>query len=57
VRLIDEIMLPHLAAGIKASLALLGFEGMTPRRPTLPMPAEEVRRLQQAMRDAGLLEV
>jgi 4-hydroxy-tetrahydrodipicolinate synthase len=57
VRLIDEIMLPHLAAGIKASLALLGFESMTPRRPTLPMPAEEVRRLAQTMRDAGLLEV
>lgn len=56
VRLIDEIMLPHLAAGIKAALKLLGFEGMTPRQPTRPMPVSEVNRLEQAMRAAGLLE-
>lgn len=56
VRKIDEIMLPHLAAGIKAALELLGFEGMIPRQPTAPMPASEVRFLEQAMRDAGLLE-
>lgn len=55
VRLIDEIMLPHLAAGIKASLNLLGFEGMTPRRPTPPMHTDEIVRLEQAMRAAGLL--
>ena len=56
VRLIDEIMLPHLAAGIKAALKLMGYEGMTPRRPTLPMPEAEVARLENAMRSAGLLE-
>lgn len=56
VRLIDEIMLPHLAAGIKAALKLLGFEGMIPRRPTRAMPAEELNRLEKAMRAAGLLE-
>jgi len=56
VRLIDEIMLPHLAAGIKAALKLLGFEGMIPRKPTQPMPAAEVDRLEHAMRAAGLLE-
>jgi 4-hydroxy-tetrahydrodipicolinate synthase len=57
VRLIDEIMLPYLASGIKASLKLLGFDGMLPRRPTRPMPAAEVERLEQAMRAAGLLEM
>ena len=56
VRLIDEVMLPYLAAGIKAGLALLGFEGLVPRRPTKPMPPEEVSRLEEAMRAAGLLE-
>ncbi|MEQ8788360.1 MAG: dihydrodipicolinate synthase family protein [Pirellulaceae bacterium] len=55
VCLIDEIMLPYLAAGIKAALTLLGFEGMTPRLPTRPMPAAEVQRLEQTMRSAGLL--
>lgn len=55
-RLIDEIMLPHLAAGIKAALALLGFEGMVPRRPTQPMPPNEVQRLEQALAAGGLLE-
>lgn len=56
VRKIDEIMLPYLAAGIKAALGLLGFEGMTARRPTRPMPAAEVGRLETAMREAGLLD-
>lgn len=56
VRLIDEIMLPYLAAGIKAALKLLGFEGMVARRPTRPMPNTEVYRLELAMRGAGLLE-
>lgn len=56
VRLIDEVMLPHLAAGIKAALALLGFEGMTPRKPTPPMPPADVARLEHAMRSAGLLD-
>jgi dihydrodipicolinate synthase/N-acetylneuraminate lyase len=55
IRVIDEIMLPYLAAGIKACLGLMGFEGMTPRRPTNPMPADELQRLEQAMRQAKLI--
>lgn len=55
VRRIDEIMLPHLACGIKTALSLLGFEGMIPRRPTAPMPAAEVRQLQAVMAESGLL--
>ena len=50
VRVIDEVMLPHLAAGIKAALKLMGFEGMTPRRPTLQMPESEVALLEQEFR-------
>lgn len=57
VRLIDEIMLPYLAAGIKASLKLLGFEGMQPRRPTAAMPESDLVRLRQAMQNAGLIEM
>lgn len=56
VRKIDEIMLPYTAAGIKACLKLLGYEGMRPRKPTLPMPSDQVARAEQAMRNAGLLE-
>lgn len=55
VRCIDEIMLPWLAAGIKACLQLMGFAGMTPRRPARPMPAAEIQRLEQAMHQAGLI--
>jgi len=55
IRKIDAIMLPWLAAGVKASLKLLGFEGMVPRNPVAPMPAGEVAKLEVAMRDAGLL--
>ena len=55
IRKIDEIMLPYLAAGIKACLGLMGFEGMTPRRPTKPMPTAELQRLEQAMRQARLI--
>jgi dihydrodipicolinate synthase/N-acetylneuraminate lyase len=57
IRRIDAIMLPWLAAGVKASLKLLGFEGMVPRNPVAPMPAGEVAKLEVAMRDAGLLKV
>lgn len=55
IRKIDAIILPWLAAGVKASLKLLGFEGMVPRNPVAPMPPEEIAKLEAAMRDAGLL--
>jgi dihydrodipicolinate synthase/N-acetylneuraminate lyase len=55
IRKIDTIMLPWLAAGVKASLKLLGFEGMIPRNPVAPMPADEVAKLEVAMREAGLI--
>ena len=55
VRLIDEIMLPYLACGIKTCLKLMGFEGMNPRNPTHGMPADKVHQLEIAMRHAGLI--
>ena len=55
VRRIDAVMLPYFAAGIKAAMNLRGFDGTHPRHPTPAMPAEDVARLEAAMRDAGLL--
>lgn len=55
VRKIDVIMLPYRAAGVKAALKLLGFEGMRPRSPFQPMPSATVADLELAMREAGLL--
>lgn len=55
VQRIDEVMLPYLAAGVKATLRLLGFEGMTPRRPTPEVPADVVRELEPLLAEAGLL--
>jgi 4-hydroxy-tetrahydrodipicolinate synthase len=56
IQKIDAIMLPYLAAGIKACLKLMGFEGMELRSPTKPMPPNETAQLEVAMRDAGLIE-
>jgi len=56
IQRIDAIMLPWLAAGVKASLQLLGFEGMRPRNPVPPMPSGEVAKLKAAMCEASLLE-
>ena len=52
---IDSVMLPYRAAGVKAALNLLGFEGSQPRSPAPPMPADEIKRLASVMREAGLL--
>lgn len=56
IQKIDAIMLPWLAAGVKSSLQLLGFEGMQPRNPTTPMPSDEIRKLEVAIGEAGLLD-
>ncbi len=55
VQAIDAVMLPYLAAGVKAALGLLGFAGMRPRSPTPVMPLKVVAELERLMRDAGLL--
>lgn len=55
VQKIDAVMLPHLAAGVKAALGLLGFEGMRPRSPVEGLASSITEELRQLMRDAGLL--
>lgn len=55
IQKIDAVMLPYLAAGVKASLKLLGFEGMRPRTPTASVPADVVSQIEVLMREAGLL--
>ena len=55
VRLIDEIMLPYLGAGIKACLKLMGFQGMNPREPAKTIPPAQLKQLETVMREAGLI--
>jgi dihydrodipicolinate synthase/N-acetylneuraminate lyase len=52
---IDAVMLPYRAAGVKAAMNLLGFDGTHPRSPVPPMPSGQVQRLEQVMRTSGLL--
>tara|TARA_B110000438_G_scaffold179816_1_gene171842 strand:+ start:7187 stop:8080 length:894 start_codon:yes stop_codon:yes gene_type:complete len=56
IRLIDEIMLPYLAGGIKTCLRLMGFEGMNPRNPTRVMSPEKISRLETVLREAELMQ-
>jgi dihydrodipicolinate synthase/N-acetylneuraminate lyase len=55
VQRIDAVMLRYGAAGVKAAMNLLGFDGTHPRRPTPPMPPQEIAVLEEEMRRAGLL--
>ena len=55
VQKIDEVMLPYRASGVKAALELLGFEGMRPRSPTPPVPADVVAVVERLMCEGGLL--
>ncbi len=51
----DWQVLSRGAAGIKAALNLMGYEGTQPRRPSTPLSEEETDRLELAMREAGLI--
>ena len=53
---IDAIMLRYGAAGVKAALNLLGYDGTRPRSPIPPMPPADVAKLETEMRQAGLLD-
>lgn len=55
VQKIDAVMLPFLAAGVKATLRLLGFEGMRPRSPARVIPRETIAEIEALLRDSGLL--
>ncbi|MBM80377.1 MAG: hypothetical protein CMJ78_07260 [Planctomycetaceae bacterium] len=54
IQKIDAIMLPYQAAGVKAAMNLLGFEGTHPRKPIRPFPEEKIPELETALRNAGL---
>ena len=56
IQKIDAIMLPYKAAGIKATMNLLGYKGTHPRAPTKPMPAEDVLRVESLLREGALIE-
>ncbi len=51
----DWQVLSRGAAGIKAALNLLGYEGTQPRKPSTPLSNEEVVRLKAALQEAGLV--
>ncbi len=51
----DWQVLSRGAAGIKAALNLLGFEGTQPRQPSTPLSESEIGRLKLALKEAGLL--
>lgn len=51
----DWQVLSRGAAGIKAALNLMGYEGTQPRLPSTPLTAAEIERLTVAMREAGLI--
>jgi dihydrodipicolinate synthase/N-acetylneuraminate lyase len=55
VQRIDAVMLRFHAAGVKAAMRLLGFEGMRSRSPIPPLLAEALKELETEMREAGLL--
>ena len=55
VQKIDEVMLPYRAAGVKAALNLLGFEGMRPRSPATFVPPNAIALMAGLMQEAGIL--
>ncbi|MBG82557.1 MAG: dihydrodipicolinate synthase family protein [SAR202 cluster bacterium] len=51
----DYQILDHGAAGIKAALELIGYDGGSPRKPNKPVSTEARERIRQAMQRAKLL--
>lgn len=55
IQRMDAIVLPYRAAGVKAALRLMGFQGMQTRRPTPAVSATDLKQLESLLRDAQLL--
>lgn len=55
VQRIDAVMLPYLAAGVKATLQLMGFEGMHPRQPSRELSDATLAELRALLDEAQLL--
>ena len=51
----DWQILARGAAGIKAALDLMGYEGGVPRQPSTPMSGGEIANLKTAMEEAGII--
>jgi 4-hydroxy-2-oxoglutarate aldolase len=46
---------PYGPSGVKAAMTLAGFKGGVPRRPLLPLTAEQVEALRHLLAEEGLL--
>ena len=56
VRLNEKTTGKYGVAGVKAAMDLLGYYGMEPRIPLLPLTEEEREELQTVLRDEGFLK-
>ncbi len=55
IQRIDAVMLKYGAAGVKAAMNWLGYDGTHPRIPMLPPPPEVLAALERELQNAGLL--
>lgn len=55
IQRIDRVMLRYGAAGVKAAMNLLGYEGTHPRVPISLPPSETLKALEEELRNAGLI--
>ena len=55
VKDIDNLMLPFIANGIKFCLKLMGYKGMSPRKPYVEIPEEVKGQIENKLRDAELI--
>jgi len=46
----------HAVAGVKAAMNLLGYKGLEPRLPLLPLPEEELALVRDALEQGGYLK-
>ena len=56
VRLNEKITGKYGVSGVKAAMDLLGYYGMEPRIPLLPLTEAEREELQTVLRDEGFLK-
>ena len=56
VQQIDALVLPYRAAGVKAALRLMGFQGMRTRMPTRDVSPTVLSRIEHLLRGVGLID-
>ena len=52
---IDNLMLPYLVSGIKYCLSLMGYKGMSPRKPSINIPDEVKYKISESLESADLI--